>query len=138
MELTGRITRQWNVIGNYSAIDAYVSRDNRLLVGSKLLGVPKHSMGVWSTYDVDRGKLAGFGFGGGLYSVGRRQARLPNIPTWIPSYGRVDLYASYRTRHWKLQTNVKNVNNVKWYEAQGSLVVPQATRHALVSVAYLF
>jgi len=138
VELTGRLTRQWNVIANYSAIDAHVSQDNRLRVGSKLVGVPKHSMGLWSTYDIDHGRLTGFSFGGGVYSASQRQARLPNVATLIPSYGRVDLYFAYRTRHWKFQTNVKNLNNVEWYEAQGSMVVPQASRHAVVATSYLF
>jgi iron complex outermembrane receptor protein len=137
-ELTGRITRQWNVIGNYSAIDAFVSEDNRLRVGSKLVGVPKNSMGLWSTYDIDRGRLSGLGFGGGVFAASQRQARLPNVATWIPSYGRVDVYLAYRMRHWKLQLNIKNLNDVKWYEAQGSNVFPQATRRAIVSASYLF
>lgn len=136
IELAGRVTRRWSLLANYSALDAEVSRDNRLVVGSRLVGVPKHSGGVWTTFEFDRGMLSGVSVGGGVFAASNRQARLPNIATVIPAYGRVDLFAAYRTRQWIMQVNVKNVNNVKWYEAQGSNVVPQASRHALVSLGY--
>jgi len=137
-EVTGRATGSWNIIGSYSAIDAFVSLDNRLRVGSKLVGVPKHSMGLWSVYAFSRGRLTGLSAGGGVFAASERQARLPNVATPIPSYGRVDVHAAYRTSHWKLQVNVKNLNGVKWYEAQGSNVFPQASRHAVVSISHLF
>ena len=35
VELTGQITSNWNTSINYTATDAFVSKDNRLLVGSK-------------------------------------------------------------------------------------------------------
>jgi iron complex outermembrane receptor protein len=135
-EVSGKLASQWSVIANYAFLDAFVSEDNRLRVGSKLVGVPKHSGGVWTTYDIDRGILRGVSFGGGVFAASERQARLPNVATQIPAYGRVDLLAAYRARHWSVQVNLKNVNDVKWYEAQGSNVVPQATRHALVSFGY--
>jgi iron complex outermembrane receptor protein len=90
------------------------------------------------TYDIDGGRLSGVSIGGGIFAASDRQARLPNIATVIPSYGRIDLFAAYRARQWILQANIKNLNDVKWYEAQGSNVVPQASRHVLVSLGYQF
>lgn len=138
LELSGRLTRQWSVIASYAAIDAYVSRDNRLRVGSDLVGVPKHSAGVWTTYAIDRGALSGVTLGAGVFGATERQARLPNIATLIPSYQRIDALVGYRARQWSVQINIKNLNNVKWYEAQGANVIPQASRHALVSLGYQF
>lgn len=135
-EISGRIAPRWSVIANYAFLDAFVSQDNRLRVGSKLVGVPKHAGGIWTTYDIDRGRLSGISIGGGVYAASERHARLPNVATLIPSYGRIDLFAAYRTRRWSIQVNAKNVNDVKWYEAQGSNVVPQATRHVLVALGY--
>jgi iron complex outermembrane receptor protein len=138
LEATGKVTRQWSMIANYAYIDASVSKDNRLLVGSELVGIPKHSAGVWTTYDLDRGSLAGLTLGGGVYAATERQARLPNVATLIPSYLKLDAFVGYRARQWSIQLNVKNLTNEKWYEAQGSNVVPQASRHALVSLGYQF
>jgi iron complex outermembrane receptor protein len=138
LEVTGALSSQWNVIATYAYTDAFVSRDNRLRVGSRLVGIPEHSGSVWTTYDVARGALAGLSVGGGVVGASPRQARLPNVATVIPSYGRVDLFAAWRAPQWTLQINLKNVNNVRWYEAQGSNIIPQAPRHLLVSVGYQF
>jgi iron complex outermembrane receptor protein len=138
LEMSGTVARQWSVIANYAAIDAYVSRDNRLRVGSDLVGVPKHSGGVWTSYRVDGGPLAGITFGGGVFAASERQARLPNIVTRIPSYRRVDALVGYSARQWSVQVNAKNLTDVKWYEAQGANVIPQASRHVLLSFGYQF
>ena len=102
------------------------------------MGIPEHSGSVWTTYDVRQGALAGLSLGGGIVGASPRQARLPNVATVVPSYGRVDLFAAWRAPQWALQINVKNLNNVRWYEAQGSNIIPQAPRHLLVSVGYHF
>jgi iron complex outermembrane receptor protein len=138
LELAGRVSRRWSLLANYTALDARVSQDNRLAVGSRLVGVPRHSAGIWTTYDFDAGRLAGVSVGGGVFTASDRQPRLPNVATVIPSYGRLDLFAAYRTGQWSVQANIKNLNDVKWYEAQGSNVIPQAPRHALISLGYQF
>lgn len=138
VEVTGRLTQQWQIMANYAGMDASVSRDNRLAVGSRLVGVPEHSGGVWTTYDVSRGRLAGLQVGGGVFGASERQARLPNVATVIPTYGRIDGLVGYRTRQWSVQLNIKNLNNVRWYEAQGANIIPQASRHALLSFGYQF
>jgi len=138
LEASGKVTTRWSVIANYAYIDAFVSQDNRLRVGSKLVGIPKHSTGIWTTYDLDRGSLAGLTLGGGVYAASDRQGRLPNVVTEIPSYTKFDAFIGYRTRQWSVQLNLKNLTNEKWYEAQGSNVVPQASRNALVTLGYQF
>ena len=115
-----------------------MSRDNRLLVGSKLVGIPKHSFGLLSNYSVDRGRLTGLSFGGGIYANARRQPTLPNRALFIPSYRRLDLYAAYRRAHWELQVNMKNLNDSFYFEAQGSQIVPQPGRHAIAALRYRF
>lgn len=138
LDITGRIRSNWTVTGNYSAIDAHVSRDNRLLVGSKLVGIPKHSFGLLSNYTIDRGRFNGVSFGSGIYSNCRRQPTLPNRAMFIPSYSRLDLYAGYRRKHWEIQANIKNMNDSLYYEAQGSQIVPQPGRNAILAMRYRF
>lgn len=138
LEASGKVTRQWSMIANYAYTDAHISEDNRLRVGSKLVGIPKHSAGVWTTYDLDRGALAGLTLGDGVYAATERQARLPNVATVIPSYLKLDAFVGYCARQWSIQLNLKNLTNEKWYEAQGSNVVPQASRNALISLGYQF
>jgi iron complex outermembrane receptor protein len=137
-DITGRLRSNWTVTGNYAAIDAHISQDNRLLVGSKLTGIPKHSFGLLSNYSVDRGRLNGLSFGGGVYAISKRQPTLPNRALFIPSYGRLDLYVAYRRKHWEIQANIKNVNDSLYYEAQGNQIIPQPGRHAIVGTRYRF
>jgi len=138
LDVTGRLRSNWTVTGNYSAIDAHVSRDNRLLVGSKLVGIPKHSFGLLSNYSIGAGRLGGLSFGGGIYANSRRQPTLPNRVVFIPSYGRLDLYAAYRRKHWEIQANIKNMNDSLYYEAQGSQIIPQPGRNAILTTRYRF
>lgn len=137
-ELTGRVSRTWSVAANYSAIDAVVSRDNRLLVGSRLLGVPKHSMGLLTNYEVPRGPWVGLLVGGGVYAFSARETRLPNVATRIEPYYRTDLNIAYRRGLLQYQVTLKNLNNARYYEAQGNTIQPQAPRHVIASVGVTF
>lgn len=138
LDITGRLRTNWTVTGNYSAMDAHVSRDNRFLVGSRLVGIPKHSFGLLSNYTFDMGRFTGLSFGGGIYANSRRQPTLPNRATLIPSYTRLDLYVAYRRKRWEIQANIKNVNGSLYYEAQGSQIVPQPGRNAILAMRYRF
>jgi iron complex outermembrane receptor protein len=139
LELTGQITNNWNTSINYTATDAFVSKDNRLRVGSKLLGVSKHSGGIYTNYEFARGAVRGFSLGGGLYGFSLVFAGLPN-PLWrIPGYVRADVNFGYRRDHFRAQVAIKNINDKKYFLAQGaSNLVPQAPRHVVASVGYTF
>jgi outer membrane receptor protein involved in Fe transport len=77
--------------------------------------------------------------GAGLYGFSPVFAALPN-PAWrIPGYMRGDLNFGYRRERWRVQAAVKNINDKKYFLAQGaSNIVPQAPRHVVASVWYSF
>lgn len=139
-ELTGQLTRNWNVIFNYSALDAYVSKDVRgIYLNNKLPGAARHAGGIYSNYEFERGALRGFSAGIGLYATGRRVAALPN-PTWqLPGYARADVNFGYRRENWRLNVAVKNLNDKRYFDIGGfNSMMPQASRHAVASVNYVF
>lgn len=139
-ELTGQVTRNWNVLFNYSAMDAFVSQDARtFLLNNKLAGVARHSGGIYTNYEFDRGALRGFSAGVGLYGTGRRFVTLPN-PVWqLPGYMRADANLGYRRDHWRLSLAIKNLNDKRYFDIGGfNSMMPQASRHAVASVHYLF
>lgn len=139
-ELNGQVTRQLNINATYAAVDAVINRDsNPLLVGQRLIGVPKHSGGVYGNYVFDRFYVRGLTIGAGLFLAGESFSNIPNRTFSLPGYGRVDLNFGYRREKWRFDLAVKNLNGARYFETGGfNTMMPQATRHALASVNYNF
>ncbi len=117
-----------------------VTRDSRpALAGQRLVGVPRHSGGIYGNYIFDERLLRGFSVGGGVYFATDRFATLPNRVWTLPGYTRVDLNFGYRRENWRYDVAVKNLNNTRYFETGGfNSILPQAPRHALASVTYNF
>jgi iron complex outermembrane receptor protein len=124
LDMTGMLTRSWRVNASLSYIDAEVSRDNTLQVGSRLLNIPKVNGSVLLVYE---GALAGggrYGLGGGLTYSGKRlgQSRTAadaaaGTPEFdLPSYGLAKLVAYWRvTPTVRLSLDIDNVFDRTYY-----------------------
>lgn len=114
LNVGGEILPGWNVIGGYTYLDAFVSKDNTDIVGNKLANVPANQFSLWSTYEIQQGSLQGLGFGLGFFYVGNRPGDLDN--TYIlPSYFRTDAALYYRRNNWRVQLNVENLFNIDYF-----------------------
>lgn len=125
LDIAGEILPGWNIIASYGLNDAFVSKDNSIPEGDKLVNAPSNSASLWTTYEIQRGNFRGFGFGGGLFFVGEREAQLPNTIT-IPSYVRTDATIFYRRNNYQASLNFKNLFGIKYYDSQGFLLYPGA------------
>lgn len=125
LDIVGRIAPGWNVIASYAYNNAFVSEDNTLPEGSRLVNAPQHSASLWTTYEIQSGGLKGLGFGGGLFFVGDREAELPNSIS-LPSFVRGDATVFYRRDNYRAALNFKNLFGTRYYESQGTLVYPAA------------
>ncbi|HEY9636629.1 MAG TPA: TonB-dependent siderophore receptor [Coleofasciculaceae cyanobacterium] len=123
LDVTGEILPGWNVIASYAYNNAFVSKDNNIPEGSRLVNAPYNSASLWTTYEIQRGNLRGLGFGAGMFFVGDREAELPNTIT-IPSYIRTDATIFYRRDKYRISLNVQNLFDVKYYNSQGFLLYP--------------
>lgn len=137
LDLAGTPLPGWDVIVAGAYNDAYLSRDNRIAVGSFLPGAPEWSGSAWSKYTLQTGDARGLGFGAGVFSASKRQTALPNS-VWLPSYTRLDAALYYATGAWTLQLNVKNVTDERIYDLTGTTMMPQSPRRWLLSAAYKF
>ncbi|WP_313933880.1 TonB-dependent siderophore receptor [Anabaena sp. FACHB-83] len=137
LDIAGEILPGWKIIANYAYIDGKVTEDNRIPVGDRLFGVPEHSAGLWTTYELQSGSLQGLGFGAGLYFVGEQEVDLPNTFT-LPSYWRADASVFYRRQNYRFAVNFKNISNVKYYEVDGFSIdaAPPFTVLGTVSVEF--
>jgi iron complex outermembrane recepter protein len=113
IDLTGQILPGWNVIASYAYIDAKVTQDNTIPVGNQLNGVPRHSASLWTTYEIQSGRMRGLGLGAGLNFVGERFGDLENSYT-LNSYVLVDAAIFYRRNNWRWAVNFKNLGNVDY------------------------
>lgn len=114
VDVSGQVTDQWSVIGNYAYTDTEVLKDNSGLQGNRLPDVPKHGGSLWTTYQFTKG----FELGTGVFIASQRQANVAN--DWqLPGYVRWDAMAAY---HWKVggsrltaQVNVNNILDKRYF-----------------------
>ncbi|MEH2161242.1 MAG: TonB-dependent siderophore receptor [Nostoc sp.] len=114
LDITGEILPGWNIIASYAYTDAEVTKDTNLnSVGSKLPGIPRHSAGLWTTYEIQAGSLQGLGFGLGFNYVGEREGGLPNT-FQVDSYFVTNAGLFYRRNNWRFGLNFKNLFDVNY------------------------
>ena len=107
--------RNWSVTGGYAFQEAFISSTTSAAVtGTPLAQVPRHSFSVWNKYQLIRNLSAGLGV---IYrsDVFASINRIP-VPVVLPGCTRADaaIYYSFN-EHWRLQGNVENLFNTKYY-----------------------
>ncbi|MHC5916666.1 MAG: TonB-dependent siderophore receptor, partial [Nostoc sp.] len=137
-DISGRILPGWNVIASVAHNDTFVSKDNELPVGDRLVGVPRNTASFWTTYEIQSGSLKGLGFGGGLFFVGDVEANLPNDGVIIPSYVRTDASIFYKKENWRFGLNFKNLFDTTYYVSQGYYLRPGDPLTVLATISVQF
>jgi iron complex outermembrane receptor protein len=105
----------------YTYLDAKVTADNRLLVGSRLGSVPRHIVDVWARYTIPSGPLANLGAGAGLHHESNRAASTASAvagatqPFILDGYVLVDGTIFYRSDDWSIQANIRNIFNERYF-----------------------
>jgi iron complex outermembrane receptor protein len=136
-DISGEILPGWKVIASTFVNHTFVSQDNSLPVGDRLVNAPGVGASLWTTYEIQSGSLKGLGFGGGLFFVGDRDAELPNTFD-IPSYVRADAAVYYKRDRWKVGLNFKNLTSTQYYESQGYYLRPGAPFSVLGTISVNF
>ena len=95
MQFSGQLSEAVRIIGAYAYIDAEVTEDNSLPVGSKLLGVARHSGSLLTVYQFQDGRLRGSDIGAAFNYVGDRSGQTGS-DFELPAYSTVDLMARYQ------------------------------------------
>jgi catecholate siderophore receptor len=118
--LQGEVTRNWQVFGGYTYLDARVQKPfgNTATVaaiipaGNKLALTPEHTFSLWNKVDFG----AGWGAGLGLIYQGSSFAAVDNTVT-LPSFTRADgaVYYAFRDHKTRLSLNVENIFDRKYF-----------------------
>ncbi|MEH2060578.1 MAG: TonB-dependent siderophore receptor [Nostoc sp.] len=137
-DISGRILPGWNVIASFAHNDTFVSKDNVLPIGDRLVAVPRNTASFWTTYEIQSGSFKGFGFGGGLFFVGDVEANLPNDGVVLPSYVRTDASIFYKKENWRFGLNIKNLFDTTYYYSQGYYLRPGDPLTVLATISVQF
>jgi catecholate siderophore receptor len=123
------------LIGSYTFLRSRIrAHSNPFLVGQDLPGAPPHSLSLWTTYAV----LSRLTVGGGAVYQADTAVNNPtaaNLPlNKVPSFWRLDAFASYELPTVALQLNVANLTDALYYDQHsGAQAVPAEGRVVLVT-----
>ncbi|MEX1200770.1 MAG: TonB-dependent siderophore receptor [Methylophaga sp.] len=141
----GNISPRWNLYGSYTYMTSELRKSNiPFEEGQRLGGTPRHSLSLFSTYDI----TPKFSLGGGMLFVSDQDSNVQSEPTprrikvSIPSYTVFDAYAKYQlTSDVQLRLNALNIFD-KEYIAQmaegGAQGIPGAGRQIIGTIRYDF
>jgi iron complex outermembrane receptor protein len=141
-DISGRVTRNLNIVANYTYDDASVVSGAGVsrVVGRRLGSVPRHASSIWARYDTAPSSSRGWMFGVGTYLSGNRFGESTNV-VLLPGYGRLDGMLGYRadTRgvHWTTQLNAGNILD-KTYFLYGNPFTYGAPRSLTLSIKAQF
>lgn len=121
LDVTGRLTDGWALIGSYGYTDARVTAsDDLTLLGKKLQNVALNTASLYLVYDFGTVLPGQLRLGGGARYVGDRPGDSINS-FFLPSYVVADIFATYETKHQNTpviyQFNVKNLFDTVYYSS---------------------
>jgi iron complex outermembrane receptor protein len=122
LDANARLGHHWRLTGNLAYTDAYVSKDNTLAVGSRLINVPRVSGSVLAVFEDVSASGSPYGIGSGLNYVGNRtgdQAGSFKLPAYVTA--RALAYWQF-TPKMKLSLDVNNLFNKRYYSSSYSNV----------------
>jgi iron complex outermembrane recepter protein len=117
LDVTGRLSDNWSMIGSYGYTDARLV-DDPVDGNAKLLNAAMNTASLYLVYDFADALPGRLRLGGGAHYVGDRPGDALNT-FFLPAYTVADVFASYETKYDKLpviyQFNVKNLFDKVYY-----------------------
>ncbi|MDP2247110.1 MAG: TonB-dependent receptor, partial [Nitrosomonadales bacterium] len=135
----------YNILASYGYIDAKVTKDNRLPVGDRLTGIPRHSIGIFNKVSLT--KLGFNGWSGilGVVYNSARESGLPNDTATfsssdlrISSYTQIDAGLIYETPKYTFRLTGTNLTDEEIYDSTGGAFLTRPPRGALASLSMRF
>lgn len=119
VDVTGRLTDSWSMIGSYGYTDARVTAsEDPTLYGKKLQNVALNTASLYLVYDFGTALPGRLRLGGGARYAGDRPGDSVNT-FFLPSYVVADIFATYETKYQNTpviyQFNVKNLFDTVYY-----------------------
>jgi iron complex outermembrane receptor protein len=148
LETSGRLVPGLDIIANYTYLHAQVTKDNRLPVGDRLVGIPRHAVGVFGKLSLARLGVPGLAATLGVSHASDRPSGVPNDPDGagpltsddvkLPSYTTANVGLHYESGGYSVRLVGRNVNNARIYDGYSSTFQPRAPRSWSVEVGATF
>ncbi|REE93974.1 TonB-dependent siderophore receptor [Cupriavidus plantarum] len=122
LDVTGQITTNWRVTGNFAFTDAEVTQDARLASGTPLANIPRTSASVMAIYEDQAPIGQRYGVGGGVRYVGTRAGDSQNSFS-LPTYTLADVLAYWQySKTVRVSMNIDNLFDRTYYTSSYSSV----------------
>lgn len=109
-EINGEIVSNWWLYGFYTYSDTQVTEDEIIKVDNKIPGIAPHSAGLWTSYEIPKGRWKGLGFGSGITWNSDRPGDANNSFN-LPGYLQTDLAIFYSQNKFKTAISIQNLFN---------------------------
>ena len=139
LELAANPIPGFEIVLAYTFIDAEVTQDNTIPIGTPLQGVPANSFSAWVKYTIQEGPLQGLGLGlGGVY-YSSQSGDIDNTFD-LPAYGVMDTAIYYKRGRYRAQVNFNNVLDSRYFVGSYDevYVLPGAPFNVLASFTVEF
>lgn len=141
LEASGQLTASWRVNGSLTWLDAGITKDATLPVGSRLLNVPRLNASLLAVHEGSTASGQRFGIGGGVAYNAHRLGQNGAPEFQLPSYTVAKLVGYWRVGpQWRLSLDVDNLFDRTYYTSSYSQlwVAPGAARSVSVGAQYKF
>ena len=136
LDVMGRILPNWMVNAGYAYNNAEQTKNNETY---RKDNAPKHTLNLWTRYDINEGVFKNFGVGAGLNYVDEKISwQIKDLV--LPSYTIVDAALYYKMKSMQVSVNVNNLfNKTYWLGAFNyARLFPGAPRNVMLNVRYNF
>ena len=142
LDVTGQITRNWNILMTYAYNDAAFTDAGKAdvaLIGVQKPNAPKHQGSLWTKYTIPTGAVKGLGIGAGGNFVDQRNVSISRTQT-IPGYALFNAALFYKVNKVQIQLNFNNVTNkIYWVGGYDYIrLFPGAPRSWQGTISYTF
>jgi iron complex outermembrane receptor protein len=106
-----------NLIAAYTWLPEFTITESSdpVELGKREPGIEEHSASLWAHYRFPRGRLKGFGFGGGVRYTGETFGDVPNTKEMIvPAFALFDAVVDYETENWRFALNAQNLEDEEY------------------------
>jgi iron complex outermembrane receptor protein len=116
--LDTRITDQWHVLANATAMQAVVTAAPQAIttIGNHPQGVPAYMANFWATYTFSIAGIPGFQVGAGVNYRDKTWSDTTNVNS-VPAYVIGNAMLGWESPNWRVALNVKNITNERYFIA---------------------
>jgi len=131
----------WNITTSYT-FSRSKDPDNSALLGyqSKVVGQPKHTASLWTTYEIQQGKLQGLGAGIGIQAASSTWNGYRNNFFKEGGWAQTDASVFYHQPKYTVTLGVNNIFNrtLYYYTSTPQFISVKPDRTARLTLTYSF